>query len=222
MRKKTLVILSGGQDSTTCLFWAIDKFGKENVESLTFDYGQKHKIEIKSAQKIAEYAQINNKIISINTFSEFANNALLNNEISIESNVNNSSALPNTFVPGRNLIFITYAAAYAWNKNILDLITGVAQIDYSGYPDCRNETILSLEKTISLGMDCSFKIHTPLINLSKKEIVELAVSLGILDVLGMTHTCYLGVYPPCESCMACKLRKKGFEEAGIKDPLVKK
>ena len=116
MRKKTLVILSGGQDSTTCLFWAIDKFGKENVESLTFDYGQKHKIEIKSAQKIAEYAQINNKIISINTFSEFANNALLNNEISTESNVNNSSALPNTFVPGRNLIFITYAAAYAWNK----------------------------------------------------------------------------------------------------------
>ena len=98
MRKKTLVILSGGQDSTTCLFWAIDKFGKENVESLTFDYGQKHKIEIKSAQKIAEYAQINNKIISIDTFSEFAHNALLNNEISIESNVNNRDGIVIFFI----------------------------------------------------------------------------------------------------------------------------
>jgi 7-cyano-7-deazaguanine synthase len=129
------------------------------------------------------------------------------------------TGLPNTFVPGRNLIFLTFAAAFARQRGIVELVTGVAQTDYSGYPDCRRDTIDELEKTLRLGMQQEFTIHTPLMNLSKKETVELARDLGALDAMALTHTCYKGLRPACGECPACRLRARGFLEAGIADPL---
>jgi 7-cyano-7-deazaguanine synthase len=128
--------------------------------------------------------------------------------------------LPNTFVPGRNLVFLTYAAAFAWQRKARHLVTGVAQADYSGYPDCRQETITALQLAIRLGMERNFEIHTPLMNLSKKQTVDMARALGALEALGMSHTCYRGMRPPCGTCPACVLRAKGFSESGIADPLL--
>lgn len=209
-----LVILSGGQDSTTALFWAKKQF--DAVEAITFDYGQRHKIEIESAKKVAQIAGVAHKIVKVTALEQLADNAMINNE---EIVINKITGLPTTFVPGRNLIFVTLAAGYAYGKGMKDLILGVSQVDYSGYPDCRRETIKSLEQTISLGMDTKFKIHTPLIDIDKKGTVLMAKELGILDVMKYTHTCYKGEQPPCGECPACKLRAKGFSEAGIIDPL---
>ena len=121
---------------------------------------------------------------------------------------------------GRNLIFLTFAAAYARQLGASHLVTGVAQTDYSGYPDCRDTTIRSLERTLTLGMDTAFSIHTPLMNLTKAETVKLAVKVGAYDAMSLTHTCYAGSRPPCGVCAACVLRAKGFAEADLVDPLV--
>lgn len=217
--KRVLVVFSGGQDSTTCLYWAIKNFQRENVYTVTFDYGQRHQIEIESAKKIAEVAGVKNTILPINTFSALGGNALASN-LDVSDEIDQKTNLPNTFVPGRNLIFLTYAAALAYQHHIKDLVTGVAQTDYSGYPDCRENTIQALQKTINLGMEYDVTIHTPLMHKSKKETVELARSLGALDSMAHTHTCYEGQQPPCGDCSACVLRAKGFEEARIPDPLV--
>ena len=123
-------------------------------------------------------------------------------------------------MPGRNLIFLTYAAAWAWPNRIQHIVTGVAQTDYSGYPDCRRATIDALATALNLGMEFEFTIHTPLMDLSKKDTVLLADRLGALDAMALTHTCYAGERPPCGKCQACELRAKGFREAGIDDPLV--
>ena len=219
MTERALVVLSGGQDSTTCLYWAIDKFGKDAVASITFDYGQRHRIELDCASTIAERAGIPNVRIPIDTFTALGGNALTD-DIAVDDDQENESALPNTFVPGRNLIFMTYAAAYAWQHDIKHLVTGVAQTDYSGYPDCRDETMKSLQQTLRLGMESSVEIHTPLMYLSKKETVQLAASLGAIDAMALTHTCYNGERPPCGHCAACVLRAKGFADAGIADPLL--
>jgi 7-cyano-7-deazaguanine synthase len=221
LMSKTLVVLSGGQDSTTCLYWAMNKFGQENVSSISFDYGQRHIIELQSAKKIAELASIEHTILPINTFSCLGGNALTDN-IDIEVDGDKESPLPNTFVPGRNLIFLTFAAALAYQKGIKNLVTGVAQTDYSGYPDCRKDTLQSLEKTLCLGMEYKIKIHTPLMDLSKAETVSLAIKLNAMEAMAYTHTCYNGVQPPCGDCPACILRAKGFAEAGVEDPLLSK
>lgn len=141
-------------------------------------------------------------------------------DIAVASDLDDESGLPNTFVPGRNLIFLTLAAAWAWPRNIGNIVTGVAQTDYSGYPDCREETIASLERTLALGMESDVQMHAPLMHLTKKETVELAQSLGALDSMRLTHTCYNGERPPCGKCQACILRARGFAEAGIEDPLL--
>ena len=133
---------------------------------------------------------------------------------------NVSADLPDTFVPGRNLVFLTFAAAFAWQRGIRQLVTGVAQTDYSGYPDCRAATISSLQQTLSLGMEADFTLHTPLMNLSKAQTVTLAAELGALPAMALTHTCYNGQRPPCGECPACELRAKGFAEAGVADPLL--
>ena len=220
MSDRALVVLSGGQDSTTCLYWAIDKFGSDAVTSITFDYGQRHRVELDCASKVAEYAGIENVIIPIDTFAALGGNALTD-DIDVEDETAEGSTLPNTFVPGRNLVFLTFAAAYAWQRGIDHLVTGVAQTDYSGYPDCRDDAIQSLQQTLQLGMESSVVIHTPLMNLSKKETVQLAASLGRIDAMSLTHTCYNGERPPCGHCAACVLRAKGFSEAGIEDPLLR-
>lgn len=212
-----VVVLSGGQDSTTCLYWAKQEFEGLPIHALSFDYGQKHHIELQSAKKISQLAKVVHKIIPINSFAHLGNNALTGDQ---PLGQNSESNLPTSFVPGRNLIFLSFAAAYAYSLGFKQLVTGVAQTDYSGYPDCREETIQSLEQTINLGIQGKIKIHTPLMFKSKKETVLLARQLGAMDALAFSHTCYLGQVPPCGSCPACLLRAKGFAEAEIADPLI--
>jgi len=216
---KALVVLSGGQDSTTCLYWAIDKFGLENVASITFDYGQRHRVELDCAREVAEFAGVPNVQLPIDTFSALGGNALTDSDMEIGFDAPKEAGLPNTFVPGRNLIFLSFAAAFAYQRSIHHLVTGVAQTDYSGYPDCREETMSALQLTLCKGMESRFCIHTPLMHLSKKETVEMARDLGAMPAMAMTHTCYNGERPPCGQCPACELRAKGFAEAGEVDPL---
>ncbi len=217
---KALVVLSGGQDSTTCLYWALDRFGAGNVSAVTFDYGQRHRIEIDCAERVAAAAGVPQTLLPIDTFAALGGDALTDDAIDVQTEIDDETGLPNTFVPGRNLIFLTFAAAYAWQRGIGNMVTGVAQTDYSGYPDCREETIGSLQETLRLGMESDVLIHTPLMHLSKKETVELARDVGALEAMALTHTCYNGQRPPCGVCPACVLRAKGFEEAGIEDPLL--
>lgn len=219
MNKKALVLFSGGQDSTTCLYWAIDKYGKENVKALNIFYGQRHSVEIEAAEKIASMNDIELLQVRMDILENIGDSGLFTDQNISENHVS-SDLLPASFVPGRNIFFLTIAAAYAYKFGISDIVTGVCETDYSGYPDCRENTIQSLNETLSLGMGKGFVIHTPLMHLSKKETVELAQSLeGCMEGLKYSHTCYNGQYPPCGECPACILRAKGFEEAGIKDPV---
>ena len=218
MTSRAVVTLSGGQDSTTCLWWALDRFGAGNVETITFDYGQRHRIELDCAREIAALAGVPNTVLPVDTFAALGGNALTDDGIPVRAP--EVGQLPATFVPGRNLIFLTFAAAYAWPRRITELVTGVAQTDYSGYPDCREKTLDSLTDTLRLGMELDVTIHAPLMHLSKKETVLLAQEVGALDAMHLTHTCYEGARPPCGQCQACELRAKGFAEAGIPDPLV--
>ena len=206
MGNKALVVLSGGQDSATCLYWAIDRFGSRSVDTVSFDYGQRHRIELDCARQVAESAGVSNVVLPIDTFAALGGDALTDE--SVDVNAPDASELPATFVPGRNLIFLTFAAAFGWRRGIRHLVTGVAQTDYSGYPDCREPTIRAVEKAISLGMGRDIRIHTPLMYLSKKETVELAVRLGAIDAMALTHTCYRGQRPPCGDCAACVAQRR--------------
>lgn len=212
--KTALVLHSGGQDSTTCLAWALKKF--DSVETISFDYGQRHKSELTAAKKISKKLGLKNTIIKTDIFKKLGKNALTHNvKIKVPK-----KGLPTTFVPGRNIFFLTLAAAYGYSKGIHDLVIGVCQTDYSGYPDCREKTIKVLEKTLTYGMDYKFKIHTPLMFLTKAETVKLIKKLGYFNLLAETQTCYQGRRPPCGKCPACQLRAKGFQETGEKDPLL--
>ena len=219
-KQKILVVLSGGQDSTTCLYWAIDRYGLGAVDTVTFDYGQRHHIELECAAKVAEFAGVSNTCLPIDTFAALGGDALTDPDIEVGNAIDSDNGLPNTFVPGRNLVFLTYAAAFAYQRGIQNLVTGVTQTDYSGYPDCREETITALQHALRLGMESEVTIHTPLMHLSKRETIELARDLGGLPAMAHTHTCYNGEQPPCGHCQACALRAKGFAEAGIVDPLL--
>lgn len=212
---QALVVLSGGQDSTTCLYWALARFS--HVEAVTFDYGQRHRVELASARTIATLAGVRQTVLPIDTFSALGGNALTD-DIAPEAAA--GDALPNTFVPGRNLIFLTFAAAYAYQHQLGHIVTGVAQTDYSGYPDCRENTLKALELAINLGMDARLQLHAPLMFLSKADTVRLAQSVGAFDALAHSHTCYEGQVPPCGQCAACQLRARGFAEAGVADPLL--
>lgn len=220
MDDKALVILSGGQDSTTCMYWALERYGTGAVETVTFDYGQRHRIEIECAANVARLAGVPNAVLPIDTFAALGGNALTDPECAVPEGAAAEGELPATFVPGRNLIFLTFAAAFAWPRGIRHLVTGTAQTDYSGYPDCRRDTLDALENALSLGLDRPMTIHTPLMNRTKKETVELAQRLGAIEAMALTHTCYNGERPPCGTCAACLLRARGFAEAGIADPLL--
>lgn len=212
---KALVLLSGGQDSATCLAVALKAFPGQ-VEAIGFDYGQRHRIELDQAAMLAEKAQVPFTIMPLAFIPYLTSNALTDPAVPIETH---SGQLPSTFVPGRNLFFLSTAAVVARQKGIHVLYTGVCETDYSGYPDCREEFIISTARTISLAMDFPLTIETPLMHLSKAETVLLMEKLGKLDWYRHTHTCYKGEHPPCDGCPACILRKKGFSEAGINDPL---
>lgn len=218
--EKALVVLSGGQDSTTTLFWALAKFGVGNVEALSFAYGQRHSIELECAKTIAKMAGVEHTILPINTFAALGGSALIGDGGDVNGKDATNPALPSSYVPARNVIFLTFAAAYAYQRGIHHLVTGTAQTDFSGYPDCRRTTLDALEVALRLGMEWEIHIHTPLMFISKAETVKLAIELGALQAMAYSHTCYNGSVPPCGTCPACKLRAKGFQEAGIEDPLI--
>jgi 7-cyano-7-deazaguanine synthase len=207
---KALVVFSGGQDSTTCLFWAKRNFSE--VVAVAFDYGQRHSSELSAAKEIAGYAGIPFRLFKIDLMSAESPNSLTNNEMEVEEEKPDHRP-PNTLVEGRNMLFLTYAAIFAKANGIDNLVTGVGQADYSGYPDCRNEFILSLNQTLNLSMDTSYRIHTPLMWLDKSEIWQMADELGIFEIVkDKTVTCYHGLKGDgCGKCPSCRLRKRGLE-----------
>ena len=206
---KALVVYSGGQDSTTCLFWAKKKF--DEVFAIAFNYGQRHLIELSAAKKIADQADVPITIFSINLLSGVSHNSLTDKAIEVEVD-QPANRPPNTLVEGRNMLFLTYAAIFAKANSIQDIITGVGQADYSGYPDCRNEFIQSLNQTLNLSMDYEYRIHTPLMWLDKLEIWKMADDLGVFDLVRyQTITCYHGIPGEgCGICPSCKLRNRGL------------
>lgn len=207
--KKAIVIFSGGQDSTTCLFLAIQAFGKSNVEAITFQYGQRHAIELEKAQWIAQDLGIKQTVVDTSVIKTITSNALMDEQSEIWQ-IGNT---PNTFVDGRNALFLLYTAIYAKSQGIQTIYTGVCETDFSGYPDCRDVFVKSMNVTLNLAMDYNFNILTPLMYLTKKETWALADKLGVLDYIRTyTHTCYLGVEGGCHSCPSCILREKGLNE----------
>ena len=222
-----LVLFSGGQDSATCLAWALDRFA--HVETVGFAYGQRHIIELKCrAELISGIKTINPEwasklgethTLDIPTLGEISDTALTR-YAAIEMG---EGALPNTFVPGRNLVFLTFAAAVAYRRGITNIVGGMCETDFSGYPDCRNDTIKALNTALNLGMDRAFEVHTPLMWRSKAETWGLAEQLGgkgLIDlIVEQSHTCYIGERGArhdwgygCGECPACSLRAKGWVE----------
>ncbi len=206
-----LVCFSGGQDSTTCLFWAKKHF--ERVEAVCFTYGQKHSLEIEIAAQIAREANVPFQLLDLSLLSQLAPNSLTDSSVVMDEEMPESH-LPNTFVPGRNMLFLTFAAIVARNKGIFHLVTGVSEADYSGYPDCRDTFVRSLNATLNLAMDEQFVIHTPLMDRDKSEVWQLADELDVFDIVRtQTLTCYNGIPADgCGHCLACKLRKEGLEK----------
>jgi 7-cyano-7-deazaguanine synthase len=212
---KALVVFSGGQDSTTCLFWAKKSF--DEVEAISFDYGQKHRLELEVAAAIAEKANVPFHLFKLDLLSQLTSNALTSPNVEVEQD-KPVDRPPNTLVEGRNMLFLTYAAVFAKSKEIHHLVTGVGQADYSGYPDCRDEFIKSLNQTLNLSMDYPYEIHTPLMWKNKEQIWQLADELDVFDLVRtQTLTCYNGIVGDgCGKCPACKLRKNGLDSYMLK------
>ena len=225
-----VVLLSGGQDSTTCLAWALDRFGRHRVRPVTFDYGQRHRIELESAKRITEMMGVAPPYrISVNALRTLGDNALTSADIEVERNPSRGSGnvfasahrLPSTFVPGRNLLFLTLALAYGCQRGCYSLVTGICQNDAAGYPDCRESFLRAAQSALveALG-EPRVTIHAPLLKRSKGQTFALADRLGVLElVLEHTHTCYRGEresrYPwgyGCGDCPACTERANGWSE----------
>lgn len=207
-RQSALVVFSGGQDSTTCLFWAMKHY--EYVETVTFSYGQRHSQELEVAKEIAAEQGVKHHILDMSLLGQITENALTS-DIAIETK---DGEVPNTFVDGRNHLFLSFAAVLAKQRKIRDIVTGVCQTDFSGYPDCRDVFVKSLNVTLNLAMDYEFVIHTPLMWLDKAKTWELADQLGKFDyVRQKTLTCYNGIRGTgCRQCPACHLRQAGLEK----------
>lgn len=215
-------VLSGGQDSTTCLAWALDTYGKHpNSACIFFDYGQRHSVEEEAAHVVAAYFGLPLTKLPVSSIKALGDSSLTDYSRDV-TKTDERDGLPTSFTPGRNVVFLSLAAAFAYKlrHETIHLVTGVCQTDYSGYPDCRAYFIRAHEASLALGMNKQVHIHTPLMHLTKAETVKLMEKLGHLDAYKYTHTCYLGQQPPCGTCPACNLRAKGFTEAGISDPLV--
>lgn len=206
-----LVVFSGGQDSTTCLFWAKKHFKK--VYALSFVYGQKHQQEVEIARAIAREADVEFEAMDVSFIGHLGRNSLTDSTMVMDEE-KPADSCPNTFVPGRNLFFLSIAAVYARERGINHLVTGVSQTDFSGYPDCRDNFIKSLTVTLNLAMEEQFVIHTPLMWIDKCQTWALADELGVLDLIReRTLTCYNGVPGDgCGHCPACKLRREGLEK----------
>ena len=184
----------------------------DHVEAVCFSYGQKHALEVEVARRIAEKAGVEFSLLDLSLLGQMTHNALTDASVVMDKE-KPADALPNTFVPGRNMLFLTLAAIKAYEKGIRNLVTGVSQTDFSGYPDCRDTFIRSLNVSLNLAMESQFVIHTPLMWLDKEQEWELADELGVFDVVrNETLTCYNGVMADgCGECPACKLRRAGLE-----------
>lgn len=224
-----VVLFSGGQDSTTCLAWACDEFGTGNVYPISFTYGQRHAVELAQALKIIEIFQTNKmKALSVEGLSQLGSAALTNKDIDVEAQASEDSGnawayehgLPSTFIPGRNLLFLTFAAAYGATLGIRNLVTGICEADASGYPDCRNEFRYAAQVAISKALDDEITVYAPLIQRTKAQTFMFAKELGVLDiVVEHSHTCYHGNREikhewgyGCGECPACVERAKGWKE----------
>ena len=222
-----LVLFSGGQDSTTCLAWALARY--ERVETIAFDYGQRHAIELQCRLQVLAHIQQQfpawaaklgqDHLLPIPVLGAISETSLTR-EKAIEMEGSN---LPNTFVPGRNLLFLTLAAALAYRRGLRHLVTGVCETDYSGYPDCRQTTMSAMQQALNLGMEADFHIDTPLMRLSKAQTWDLAQELGGAALVELirheTHSCYLGEHQTlhdwgygCGTCPACELRAQGWRQ----------
>ena len=207
-----LVVFSGGQDSTTCLYWAKTRF--ERVVALSFTYGQKHVLEVEMARQLAAEAGVEWSVMDVPFVGGLSSGcSLTDSSLTIEEE-KPADACPTTFVPGRNMFFLSIAAIFARERGIYDLVTGVSQTDFSGYPDCRDAFVKSLNVTLNLATDEEFRIHTPLMWLDKAETWALADRLGVMDIVRYkTLTCYNGIVGDgCSHCPACKLRRRGLEK----------
>ena len=224
---ETIVLLSGGQDSTTCLAWATRELGP--TRTVAFDYGQRHRVELEQAEQISKmFDAQSHVVIPVEGLSFIGGAALTNSGIDVEETASEHSlnahawahGLPSTFVPGRNVLFLGLAAAYGAKFGIYDLVAGMCQQDRAGYPDCRHEFIESMEATLTLALDEPVTIHTPVMHRTKAETWALADDLGVLDVIVQyTHTCYHGDRTQrhdwgagCGTCPACVERQRGWEE----------
>ena len=209
--EKALVVFSGGQDSTTCLFWAKKQF--REVHALSFIYGQKHVKEVELARAIAAKAGVHFDVMDVSFIGKLGHSSLTDTTMTMDAE-KPADGVPNTFVPGRNLFFLSIAAVYARERGIRHLVTGVSQTDFSGYPDCRDNFIRSLNVTLNLAMEEQFVIHTPLMWIDKAATWALADELGVLDLVrNETLTCYNGIPGDgCGHCPACKLRREGLEK----------
>jgi len=222
-----LVLFSGGQDSATCLIWALERF--DRVETIGFDYGQRHNVELAVRHAFRDRIPVlnerwgrrlgNDHLLDLRTLGQISDTALTSDAAFAAGR----NGLPNTFVPGRNLIFMTYAGAVAWRRGIHTLVAGMCETDYSGYPDCRNDTLQALAKAMAMGLDYEIALETPLMWIDKAATWQMAEQLGgaalVAEMTENTHTCYAGDRNTrhdwgygCGSCPACKLRSKGWFE----------
>ena len=225
MTDKAMVVLSGGQDSTTCLYWAKQNYSE--VHAISFDYGQRHGLELGSAKVVARMADAkSHEIVYLGPVLK-GSSPLVNSSVEVgtyRSTADLPGGVEPTFIPARNPLFLTIAANRAALLDSKILVTGVCEVDYGGYFDCRSQFLQAMEAMLSqalFGKAYSFKIMAPLLYLTKAESVALAASLpGCLEALAYSHTCYQGAFPPCRICHACLLRQKGFDEAGILDQLL--
>lgn len=232
MSNPVIVLHSGGQDSTTCLAWAIREFGKDDIHTVNFNYGQRHSIEQACAQQIHEIFGLPNphQIFDLPILKDLAGGALTNPDIDVELHASEESenqfahvhGLPSTFVPGRNMLFLTVAAAWGAQRGIYEMVTGVCEEDASGYPDCRAMFIHRAMQALSAALDDTVIIHAPLLRKSKAQTWQWADELGVLGVIiDHTHTCYHGKHSEedyhewgygCGECPACIERKNGYDE----------
>ncbi|MDA0127930.1 7-cyano-7-deazaguanine synthase QueC [Vibrio sp. MarTm2] len=210
--KKAVVVFSGGQDSTTCLVKALKEF--DEVHAITFDYGQRHKLEIEVAEQLATKLGVKaHKVMDVGLLNELAISSLTRDDIPVSHELQDNG-LPNSFVPGRNILFLTLAGIYAYQIGADAVITGVCETDFSGYPDCRDEFVRSMNNSLVLGMDRAFTIETPLMWLNKAETWALADQYDALQLVReSTLTCYNGIVGDgCGDCPSCDLRKAGLND----------
>ena len=213
MTTKAVIVFSGGQDSTTCLIHALPMY--DEIHCITFDYGQRHRAEIEVAQQLCKkLGVVVHKVLDTSLLNELAISSLTRDNIPVPSANSAGDTLPSTFVPGRNILFLTLASIYAYQVGAETVITGVCETECSGYPDCRDEFVNTLNKAIKLGMDYTLRIDTPLMWLNKAETWALADYHQQLDLIRYhTLSCYNGIKGSgCSNCDACKLRAKGLNE----------